>query len=177
MLSHSDRERLLVLAEPFIRRVARRLIGRARFGRSDVSDIEQALRLDLWSRLRHYDVGRGDEAVFLKLVIDRQAAKLVRSRRAAKRDVRRDESLIAPEDVTDPRGGRAEDATDVRLDVADAVARLSSELAEMAELLRTESLTSAARTLGVTHAGAKGLARRLLARFRWVGLEDYIERP
>lgn len=174
MHPYQERERLLARAEPYVRAAARRLVGRARLSRSDVADLEQELRLGLWSRLHRFDARRGDEAAFLKVVINRLASKFTRRSRAARRDVRREVPLTDPEEVTDSAGRRAGDEVDARLDVADALARLSPELARLAELLRTESLTSAAKTLGISRHAARRFARGLLARFRSAGLDAYL---
>jgi RNA polymerase sigma factor (sigma-70 family) len=171
---YQERERLLARAEPYVRAAARRLVGRARLTRSDVADLEQELRLGLWSRLHLYDARRGDEDAFLKVIVNRLASRLTRRSRAAKRDVRREVSLIDPEEVTDPAGRRTEEEVDARLDVTDALARLSCELAHLAELLPTESLTSAAKTLGLTRHAARGRARRLLAHLHQAGLDAYL---
>ena len=174
---------------------ARQLIGKAGLTRSAVDDIEQELALDLLQRLPAFDPKKATHNTFVTRLIERRISNLLRYRLQEKRDHRRescslDDLVLDSEGETVPRAWtidqdeadirigrrsrtRAEE-TDLRLDVASVIARLPRDLRQVAELLMTESLSQAARSLGVPRKDIRRAQRRLRLVFEKSGLAGYL---
>jgi RNA polymerase sigma-70 factor (ECF subfamily) len=176
-----------------IRRKANQLIGRAGLTRQDREDLEQELLRLLLQRLSTIDQQRARTSAFLATVIERLASNLLRDRRAAKRDGRRTSSLNvpasgedAPAELVDtitrreqearrgrhPRGD--EELAQLASDVAEVLAGLPADLRALAERLMSQSVSQAARELGVARTSLYGDIRRLRRRFERAGLKDYL---
>lgn len=128
-----------------IRRKARQLVGKAGLKPQDVPDLEQELALDLLTRASAYNRRRQpDPDAFVRMVVCRAAAKLLRDRRAAKRDPARVGSLDRHE-VAAPEAGDGS----LVWDVAEARAGLPAELAVIARHLGDEPLAAVAARIGI----------------------------
>lgn len=70
-----------------IRYRARTLIGTAGYTWDDIEDIEQDLMLDLLEGMTLFDAAKSKRKTFIDRVINNKITKLIRDRRAAKRDI------------------------------------------------------------------------------------------
>jgi len=178
-----------------VRRKARQLIGRAGFTKSDREDIEQEFWLKLVKHLSSFDPRQGHRHAFVTTVVERCAATLLRNKTAEKRDHRRVRSLnvvIADDEHEGPvelgdtvsrreldaRLGHAprdeHDLAQLALDIASVIASLSPEMRELAERLKTDSVSQIARDLGVPRTTLNDRVRELRRRFEDAGLRDYL---
>ncbi|GAB6184576.1 sigma factor [Thermopirellula anaerolimosa] len=182
-------------AEWLIRRKARQLARLPGFTRSDREDIEQELRLKLLKHLASYDPQQGRRQAFVTALVERQAANLLRAKWAEKRDHRsvRSLSMVVAEDEEegpvelaetisqrhlDARLGRAtreeHELAELVMDVRDVIAGLPPELGELAQRLKTDSLSQIARDLGVPRTTLADRVRKLRRCFEQAGLRDYL---
>lgn len=163
-------------AATLIRVKARQLVGRYGFARSDREDIEQDLILHLLQKLRHFDPKRGSENTFVSRITNRKIASIIRQRTAAKRDFRR---LTLIEDATERDRDDAwsvgpESTQDLEIDMTDAIRRLDSDSRRLCGLLRTGSITEAARRMGITRDAARGRIANLRKLLTDSGIEIYV---
>lgn len=168
-------------ATTLIRLKARQLIGRYGFKRSDREDIEQDLTLDLLTRLDRFDLGKGRPATFMRLVVDRRAASLVRERKALMRDhCRTNHSL---DELSDENGDGTfteptlddRDQQDLAIDMTEALEALPGELRSIAEDLRDgHKLAEIARQRGCSREVMRGKVRHIRKHFAQRGLDEYV---
>lgn len=195
-MSHDRKEtRIDEFTRKLIRRKARQLIGRVGFTKSDQADIEQELTLKLLKALSGFDPDQGHKNVFVTAVIERFVANLLRDKQAEKRDHRRvcslnvviaDDEDEGPVELGDTVSRREQDArlgqaprdehdlAQLVLDMVEVIATLPSELRELAERLKTDSVSQVARDLGVPRTTLNGRVRELRRRFERAGLKDYL---
>jgi len=179
-----------------IKHKAQRLIGRVGLTESDREDVEQELALDLLSRLPEYDATRGLRSAFVGQIINHKVAQLIRDRRRKKRDCRcracslddppeqEDGSTIPREeiiaqddyDLLMSKHSRPEiERLDLRLDVSAVVSRLPADQQDLAARLMHQSITEAARALGVSRSTLYSNEVKHLRRiFTDEGLRDYL---
>jgi len=177
-----------------VRRKARQLVGKAGFTRSDRKDIEQELYLKLLKAARSFDPAQAHWRSFATAVIERHVASLLRDKQAEKRDSRRVCSLelvigadkgrpIQPGETIgrreyDARRGcqprEEQDLCELTQDVAEVIAGLPAGLRELAESLKTESISEIARRTGVPRTTLNGRVRRLRERLAQAGLKNYL---
>jgi len=165
------------------------------FSPSDREDIEQELRLKLLMHFAGYDPRQGHWHAFVTALVERQAANLLRAKRAEKRDHRSVRSLsmevaedaeegpVELADTISPRHlasrlGRAtreeRELAELAMDVSDVIAGLPPELRELAQRLKTDSLSQIARDLGVPRTTLADRVRKLRRCFEQAGLRDYL---
>jgi RNA polymerase sigma-70 factor (ECF subfamily) len=91
-------ERLLVLYRPVLRLIAEQMVGAGLRRREDASDIVQRTVVEAYEALGQFN-GRSEPefSAWLKQILRRNVANLVRDHRAAKRDVRREQYFDAAE--------------------------------------------------------------------------------
>lgn len=174
----------------FIRRKAQQLIRRPGFIRADREDLQQELIVRLLKRLPAFDPSRGDRHAFVKTVIERAAATLAKSRKAAKRNPCRETSLHVL--VPDEGGGQAElghtfveDAHCRRLgttrlsdqerfelshDLAAALTKLPPDLRDVARRLQNHSKADVARELSIPRTTLNDLCHRIRQFLECTGL-------
>jgi RNA polymerase sigma factor (sigma-70 family) len=177
-----------------IRRKVEELIDGGHFTAQDRDDLRQQLWLRLLERLPAFDPQQSHRNAFDTMVIERCAANAVRDRRAPKRNpggtCSLDVLVEAPgEDCCDlaaligqreydARRGRSprsrEELTLLARDLADVQDTLNPEEWLLAELLKTQSVSEAARTLGVRRTTLYGWIHRLRQRFEQAGLQNYL---
>jgi DNA-directed RNA polymerase specialized sigma24 family protein len=167
-----------------IRRKSRLLVGGTGFTVSDRDDIEQELRCGLLQRSRSYDPTRMAWHAFVRMVVARLVANLLRDRMAVKRDPRRVRSLDAfwGRNQGQPPGkacSRCGEPDLLALDlvaVLDALPEPERDLAR--RLLQSQSIADIAREIGKPRTTVADAVRRLREHFTRAGLRDYLqERP
>jgi RNA polymerase sigma factor (sigma-70 family) len=156
------------------------LVSRAGFTSQDREDLEQELILRLLQSLHLFDPGQAHRNVFVTTVIERAVAMILRERLAKKRDsgvVRsfdqgQTKAGTSPEPV-DPRPSDQE-AFDLASDLAEVLARLPDDLRALAERLKSQSVSQAARDLGVPRTTLQRRVERLRKTFEDAGLRIYL---
>jgi RNA polymerase sigma-70 factor, ECF subfamily len=195
-VERSKHDGLSEYARNLIRRKARQLIGKYGFNRDDCEDLMQELTLDLLIRLSKFDASKACLDTFVSRIVDRRVANVIRYQRQVKRDFhRRAPSLDEPirddegraisrgerisQDEYDLRMGKytsnEAEREEMRMEVGAAISGLPWDLQLLANLLRTHSMTEAARKLGV-HRDTLYSARlpRLRQIFEDKGLREYL---
>ena len=178
-----------------IRHRARRLVVTAGFSPDDIEDIQQDLVLDLLQRLPKFDATKAAHKTFVARVIDRKVAKLIRHRNSQMRDPRREECSLN-ECIDDGEGGSVEriqtiaaaeadrrlgrqersdqETAELALDVEEVLKRLPDNLRRLCELLKTGSISDAARAMGVPRTTLNDHVKKLREFFEAAGLRDYL---
>jgi len=175
-------------------RKIKQLVGRAGFARQDGDDLQQDLILRVLQSLPSFDSDQGHRNKFITAVVERYVATILRNKKAEKRDHRRISSLnvkvtIGEGEVTelaqtigqrelDARRGRHprsdEDLVQLALDMAEVIARLPTDLRELAERMKTESVAEIARAMDIPRTTLHDSVHRLRQRFENTGLKDYL---
>lgn len=182
-------------AAELIRHKARQLVGKAGFTWSDVRDIEQEMILDLLSRFPKFDPDKAAHSTFAARIVEHKISKLFRYRRREMRDYRR-ESCSLDDPIEDAEGkpirracsfcqGKAafrlgkrarsrEEEAQLRIDVSLVLEKLPDDLREVAEQLKTETVSDAARNLGIPRTTLYGNIKRIRSLFEDAELQDYL---
>lgn len=135
-----------------IRTKSRQIAARCWLQTSDRDDVEQELAAHVWPRLGRHDPARAEREVFVRMLVARAAATVIRRRW----ERRRTDPLVAARQVggadqIDPRAWPGPQAdVDRALDVAAVLAALPRRLRRAAALVAAGSVSSAARKLGLT---------------------------
>lgn len=195
MQANRKQQEISDYAAVLIRCKARQLVGKAGFTWDDVEDLEQEMRLDLLERLPKFDPDKASRTTFVARVIEHKISKLCRHRKQQRRDYRRESgSLNDPiadgegktiehaytigQDEVDIRMGHRrrslEEEAHLRLDVSLVMSGLPESLREIAERLKTETITEAAKSLGIPRSTLYRSIGRLKVIFEDAGLRDYL---
>jgi RNA polymerase sigma factor (sigma-70 family) len=166
---------------------ARRLIGRkarllARqpgFETDEAEDLEHELVQGLLLGLPLFDPFSAHVNVFVTTVIERAVARMIRRRRAKKRnggpvrslDALRTDGSCAFEPA-DPRNHVRE--VDLKFDVADLLAKLPEKYRRLAERLKAAPVAEVAADLGVVQSTIWRQVARIRRQFEDAGLRDYL---
>lgn len=177
---HDEKVVLDKFTKGIIRRKIKQLVGRAGFTKQDREDLEQELLLRLLQSLHLFDPEQAHRNVFVTTVIERAYAMIVRERLAKKRnggairslDHAREKAGDATEPV-DPKSSH-EEQVDLATDLAEVLAKLPHDLRALAEQLKTQSLSQAARDLGVPRSTLQRQVQRLRRCFEDAGLRIYL---
>ena len=174
---------------------ARRLVALAGFPPDDIEDIQQDLALDLWERLPKFDPAKATCNTFVTRVVDRKVAKLIRRRNSEMRDPRREDfslneciddgeggtierGQIIAADEADRRLGRQarsdQETVELALDVEGALKQLPDNLRRLCELLKTGTISDAARAMGVPRTTLNDWVKKIGKFFEAAGLRDYL---
>ena len=151
-----------------IHRKVRQLIGRNGFTRQDRKPLEQELIAMLLHSLPAFDPAKSHRNVFVTTVVERSVAKILRHKRAEKRDDRCVGSLnvmvnvggeprmlastIGQEEYDARRGRESRsdrEISELKCDIADVIRRLPKDLRFLAEQLKEKSLAQIAREIDV----------------------------
>lgn len=180
----------------FILSKVRRLIGRAGLTTSDRADLIQEFALDLLQRRVHFDPGTASWEAFVVVVCENRYASILQHRLARMRSHHREgASLNGPvgksgskrADIgstladnqqnlrTGQRRRPAEEASDLRQDVASLLDGLPPRLREICERLKGSSKASVARELGMSQGAFYQLLEIIRGRFEKAGLRDYLK--
>jgi RNA polymerase sigma factor (sigma-70 family) len=176
---HDDKIVLDRFCWGIIRRKARQMVGHAGIKEQDHEDLVQELMLRLLRSLRLFDAAQADRKSFVTAVVERNAAKILRDRRAKKRDGGRIESLDVLLETLDEEppdlavDDHAAEQADLAIDMADLLARLPAELRDLAERLQRQTLSQAAREIGVARSTLQRRVARLRRHFEDAGLRNY----
>jgi RNA polymerase sigma-70 factor (ECF subfamily) len=166
-----------------IRGKSGQIVRQARLPRSDRGDIEQLLTLLVLQRLPRFDPARGDRPAFVRMVLHRATANVLRYLRAARRSGVAVVSLDAflrtetdePAHPPDRDGAPGADGgTDLALDLADALEALPADLRAVAEHLRTRSPAQVAQGLGMPRSTLYARTREIRTAFERRALDDYL---
>jgi RNA polymerase sigma factor (sigma-70 family) len=183
-------------ARNLIRHKARKLIGSSGFTWDDYEDLMQEMALDLLIRLPKFDRNKASFNTFAVRIVDRRISTLIRHRTQGMRDYSSEAwSLDEPIDELNSAGASRSDALsqdehdlrtgkhcrpeseriDMRLEVSLVLSELPPDLKELAERLCHQSVTEAARDLGVPRGTLYGTGiARLRKAFEDKGLREYL---
>ena len=138
------------------------MLGRARLRRQDQEDIVQDLTLSMLKSLPAFTGKRGTLEQFASKVLANARANILRDRHAQKRGSGRDVSLSAPQspDVEIDRRSNlvpteSAELRDLRIDMANQLAKLPPETRRIAEVLKLQKVAPAARRLGMARSTLK----------------------
>ncbi|MBK8915019.1 MAG: sigma-70 family RNA polymerase sigma factor [Phycisphaerales bacterium] len=167
-------------ATTLIRLKARQLIGQYGFSRSDREDLEQELTLNLLIRLSRFDPSKGQPATFVRMVVDRRVASLIRERKSLSRDYRRARHLL--DEISDEIGDGSltepavddQHERDLAMDMAEALDTLSDVQRSIAESLRDAPLTEVARKHHCSREAMRRHAEQVRRHLARRGLDQYI---
>ena len=177
-----------------IKRKAKQLVGRAGFKQQDIGDLEQELMLQLIQGLQTYDSEIAHQKSFVTAIVERAVATILRDAKAGKRDHGDLQSLEVLVAVTgesptrlgatmgdreyNRRRGRhprtAEELQSLASDLADVIGSLLEDEQQLAEKLKTETISGSARELGIPRTTLNDAVRRLETRFRQSHVEDHL---
>jgi RNA polymerase sigma factor (sigma-70 family) len=160
------------------------MVGRAALQESDAEELEQELLLRFLQSAKEFDPKKGNWRGFTTTIIRRAAAKMMRHRMAAKRNPYRVRSLNAAIDPReeaqelsetisqkelDARVGRCrpsdQQLAELGQDIASVMRELSDEQRLLCELLKTCSVTEAARRLKIPRTTAHEQIRKIREHF------------
>jgi RNA polymerase sigma factor (sigma-70 family) len=167
-------------AQGIIRHKVRLLVNRAGFTKEDRQDLEQELVLRLLQSLNSFDPKLAHPNVWITTVIERAVAMILRERRAMKRNARAvgslDHSKIKDGNSVEPPDPwpSEEEAFDLDYNLAELLDRLPEKLRDLAERLKRQSLSQAARDLGVPRTTLQRQVQRLRQSFEDAGLRIYL---
>lgn len=179
-------------ASRFIRLKARQLVQRPEFGSADLEDVEQDLKLQLWRRFPKYDPRRGSLQGFIKTVVERQAATLIKRRKARGRWPTQSVRSL-DRSAKSPAGFAQVLTTEDRLrhrhirprselqqiclshDVNCLLASLPSEKARLCrQFLHSGSISETARQMGIPRSTVSDRMHRLIKPFEEAALHKYL---
>lgn len=180
-----------------IRKKARQLVGHGRLRTDDIEDLEMDLTTALIELFPQFDPKIRCWEVFVTMVVERTAAKLVSTRRSIKRAHRYHvvslASLVEDEDgVRVPLSTQIGDAhclalqgvekltfeeqIDLSADLADAIRTLPREQREICELLTTNSISQTAKILGISRTYLREKIYMIREHFESCHVDDFLEK-
>jgi len=187
-------EEAIRYAKQLIQCKARQLVGQAGLSRSDLDDLKQEMWADLLRRFSWFESDRANVKTFMARVVSHRVSAILRHRSAVGRDYRREVgSLSEPTEDSDGRTVEwaqviTDDAHDFRTgvdrrsdlerlematDIETVFGSLPEPLRELCVLLKTESMSAAARKLGISRRAARARLAEIRERFEAAGLGDY----
>lgn len=165
-----------------IRFKARQLVGKYGFKSTDREDIEQDLTLDYLKREERLDPRRAPRMAFIRIIVNRSAASLIRKRTCASRDFRRSIQTSAGVAGNEHSTREVADISqvahvrDLQLDLADAMDTLETDLREVAKLLTENRQAEVARQRNCSRDEMLRIIKRIRQHFESLGLRDYYPR-
>lgn len=161
-------------ATTLIRLKARQLIGKYGFTKSDREDIQQELTLDLLMRLDRFDPRKAKPTTFVRLIVDRHVATLLRKRTSRARDYRRTLPVLG--ELSD-EGGNGVDGQlqrDLAIDLAEALAELPDDERSIADDLCHGSPADSAHERHCDPGALRRSAELIRQHLARCGLDEYI---
>jgi RNA polymerase sigma factor (sigma-70 family) len=190
-----DKEELNEYASSFIKRKAREVAREYGFTFSDIEDLEQEFWLDLILRLPLYDVDRGSLNTFIARIVTNKIVNIKETRQATKRDYRLCANSL-DEDVEDEEGkeasratlfdeadcfrrlgwscGPSEEQRDLKIDLGAVIDSLPSDLRELWERLRVQTITEISIAVRMSRSGLYRKIERICRILKARGLDDYL---
>ena len=185
-----DTQAQLEWTRHLIRCKVRTMVGRARLQQTDAEDLEQELYQRVLEGAPSFDRTRGDWHPFAATIIRRAASKMMRHRMAAKRNPYRVCSLNEP---IDPReeaeelsksisnnelnarlgktGPTDQDLAEMGHDIESVLSELTEHERQLCELLKTCSVSEAARQLDVPRTTLQDQIRAIRESFKSRGYD------
>jgi len=171
-------------AKMIIRQRAERICEQCGFTKDDREDLEQELTLHLLERAQEFDPSRASWNTFVARITDNKATSIIRHHGRQKRNFRL--LVCSLDDTIDCERGRADtretthlqdgcdprmgttwrfevEEIDMRVDVSRVLSELSRDLQQLAQRLKTHTITEVARELGIPRST---LYSRDIARLR-----------
>ena len=178
-------------ANKLTRHKARQLVGQFGFTRSDRDDLEQELRTHLFQQAARFDPERGSASTFISRVLSRKVVSIIRHRCADQRhcyrvacslnDLVRDEDdawlergQTLPPDADRRRTAATDVPSDLSIDLRQAVDALEPRLQRLWHVLLSNTVTDAARELGVSRLVVYARVQELREHFAAHGLQTYV---
>jgi RNA polymerase sigma-70 factor (ECF subfamily) len=182
-------------AAKVIRHKARQLVGTAGYTESDRDDLEQEMMLDLLMRLPKFNPDKATQKTFVARIIERKISKLIRHRTCEMRDYRREacslngcleaengmtielSETIAQEELgrrTGRRSRSAQEKWEFAQDMATTLSRLPEHLRRICDLLKTRTVSDAAREMGIPRTTINDHVKKLRDLFEDAGLRNYL---
>ena len=178
---------------------ARQLLRRPEFHGVELEEVQQELTLHVAQKAHLFDPKRGHVVAFITVVVDTAAAIMCRSRGQLKRGaglqvqslegsalLNEGEEMslldrLVEDDLHRHHGGQGNPdrrQQDARIDLADALERLSPHLRQVAQLLMNDGCeTSIARDLRMSRRQVRKAIDELRGHFRQSGLAEISPRP
>ncbi|MCZ2341120.1 MAG: hypothetical protein LC104_04900 [Bacteroidales bacterium] len=174
-----DREKekivLAAYARAIIYRKARSIADLDGFRPSDVSDIEQDLRIALYESLDRFRPNVGEIHLFITVVVERAKARIIRHRFRGKRKATTIQTL---DDLTGRRfpvaHNRDAEHSELRHDLAVVLAGLPDELRDLAERLKMQTIAEVAREKQIPRTSLMRQIKHLRRRFEKAHLRDFL---
>jgi DNA-directed RNA polymerase specialized sigma24 family protein len=187
-----------VYCRRLIRKKVNQLIGRYGWNRSDIDDLKQMFYLKLIIAMKKFDPSKGHEFAYIKAVIERHTATIIRDRRAAKRYLGKQISLnwhvedkdldgfvelqnLAEEEQSRlHRGIRTKKQIrldQMRLDVATTSDQLPAGHHTLADDLMHKSVTQTSRERGVSRQSIYRSVSDIRSHFQRQELNQYLDDP
>ena len=197
MLHDDSNEKIDRFTRGIVRRKVKQLIGRAGFTKQDREDLEHDFYARVLQGMRSFDSSIAHRNKFVTTIVERYFANVLRDKRAEKRDHRRINSLHVMVDIGEdekvelaqtisqrelnaqrhryPRS--EEELAQLAQDLADVMPKFPNELRDLAERLKTQTLSEIARDMGIPRTTLNESVCRLRRRFESARLKDYISPP
>lgn len=141
--------------------------------RADREDVEQELLLEVVVRWHRFDPLKATAEAFVERIVRDKLRNILRDRRRAKRDWRREQAL-------DPQAHDRPDTTDelrraeLRVDVQAVAGSLPPSLRDACDQLRRESISAVARGIGTPRSTLDSALRRAREAFQRGDLDQYL---
>lgn len=175
-----------------VRRKVRQLIGRAGFKWQDKEDLQQEIMARLLHSMKSFNPARGHRKAFIVAAVERSVASMLRDHQAPKRHHPGVVSLQQPRELEGSPTVLAQTISDRELQArvcrhprsVEALARLGfdltevfntlpDDLRELAERLKTQSISAIARAMDIPRTTLVESVRQLRQRFDGAGLREY----
>jgi len=195
MQSNQKQQEVNEYAANVIRYKARQLVGKAGFTESDRDDLEQEMMLDVIARLPKFDPNKATQKTFVARIIERKISKLIRHRTSEMRDYRR-EAFSLNASIEDGDGGSVErgdlvsqenvdptvavnsrtgvDEMAFLHDLQSVLSGLPDHLRRLCKILKTGTVSDAAREMGIPRTTLNDHVRKLRSLFEDAGLKEYL---
>jgi len=157
---------------------ASQLVGNYGFVPDDHGDLVQDLLLEFIRRRKNFDPKRSGLITFTQLVIRNGAASMIEARRAQRRDYRLSQPLehesYGASARIKLRANSDLDVIGLQLDVRKTISRLCPDLALLAQLLETHTITEISRIIRRPRCTIYRQRAKLRRIFEDAGLHNYI---
>ncbi len=141
--------------------------------RADREDVEQELLLEVVVRWTRFDPLKATAEAFVERVVRDKLRNILRDRKRAKRDWRREQALD-PKAHDRPDRANGLRQVELRVDVQAVVADLPPTLREACDQLQRESLSAVARGIGSPRSTLDSALGKAREAFRRGDLDQYL---